>query len=114
MKPNTAKRERLLGGVQHDTQTTQRRERIGHQPFAAGLVDRRTRGISHRYVESLQTRCDSRRQSGRSTAYDENVSVFRKCSQSETTTLIKRVRNRNRDPSRPADRKSPPPDAASS
>src|SRR5579864_2212693 len=110
VEPDAMKGERLLVIVQRETQAASRRERIGHQPFPAGLVDGRSRGIGHYYVESLQTRCDRRRQPGRSTAYNKNIGAFWK--QSETTTLIKRVQNRNRVPLQPVDCMFLPADAA--
>jgi hypothetical protein len=47
--------------VQPETQASNGRERIGHQTFAAGLVDGGASGIRHYHVESFETRRDSRR-----------------------------------------------------
>ena len=69
---NAAKRERVFR-IELDSQATECAERVRHEPFAAGFVDGRLRSVRDGDVESLEPRCDRRRQPRGSAADHENI-----------------------------------------
>src|SRR5579859_5953873 len=64
---NAAKRIRNALG-NGDAELTQGLDSIRHEPFAAGLVDRRDRAIRYDHAQTVAARRDGCRQTGRAAA----------------------------------------------
>jgi len=75
---NTSERKTLIGG-DCDSKFAKSNYAVGHEAFAAGLVDGRNGAIGYTDVKTLLTRGDGRRKSGRAAAYDEYICFEWEC-----------------------------------
>jgi hypothetical protein len=71
-KANTPHRTRVRSG-QHNSKLLKRRNRVRHQRFAAGFIDRRSRSVGHDHAESLLPGGDCCGQSCRAPTDDKYV-----------------------------------------
>ncbi len=74
---NTAKRQRVVIG-RANSKSMQYRDTGRQDSFAAGFVDGGTRGVSDRDVESFETGCNRRSQSGWSTTNHQDIGPQRR------------------------------------
>src|SRR5579864_4397216 len=56
-----------------DSQLLERRQSIGHESFAAGLLDGRLGGVRYRDIKSFEPGRDGGCQAGRSAPYYKNI-----------------------------------------
>ena len=56
-----------------DSELLERRQRIGHESFAAGLLDRRLGGVGYRDIKSFEPGRDGGCQARRPASYHENI-----------------------------------------
>jgi hypothetical protein len=71
-EPDPVKRKSRVA-ADSDTQIAQRRDTVGHYPFAAGLLARRLRAVGEHDLEAAPARRDRGGKPGGTTANDENL-----------------------------------------
>src|ERR1700722_17806131 len=98
-KTNTTEPATLFR-IDGNSQLFKRRQAIGHQAFAAGLVNGRLSAVGHSNAESLLPRCNCHRHS-RGTATNHKH-ICRVHQLPDLTTLEEQVLNKNPAPWRPA------------
>ena len=71
---NAAKGNALRGTERH-AESFKRYDRLGHQPFTTGLVDRRLRNIRHHHMQAALPDRNRRGQPRRAATHDEHIGL---------------------------------------